>query len=82
MSTAHDAKLARSMVLLPPAVRGRHTLRRHHQRARPATGPAQRRDGVEVYARPSPRASRLVGAGPRSRGRVPSGGGAQAPPAR
>ena len=75
----NGATLTRTMGVLPPRVRGRHRLRRDHQRAQPPPRPAQRRLGVEVYAGPPPCAARVVRVLARSHLRLAPGGGAEAP---
>src|SRR5690242_4327194 len=70
-----------TLVLLPPALRGRLALHGHHADARASRSLAQSRIGVEVYACAAPRPSRLVRAVARSRVRVPARGRAQTPAA-
>src|SRR5262249_51730548 len=51
-----------TLVLLPPGVRRRLSLRRHHADARAADPAPQRRVGVAVYPRAAAGASGVVGA--------------------
>jgi len=53
------------VVLLPPRVRRRHLLYRHHERARSTAVDAQPRSSLEVHPRPAPSEAGLRGATPR-----------------